>query len=183
MRTLVALIAASLLALAGASPAVADENNCIGGLIMGGIHDDVKVLGGTDCVIVDAMIKGSLQAEPGHGQVILSRSMVLGNVHFKGGIGGMLALGTRSFVFRTAICGNVRVEENANQVNVGDSKIGGDVQVFMNTGPASFIARNAVAGNLQCKDNMQNPVNASLPLPVGWPVDLNLGSAQHRRWQ
>ena len=44
MRKLVALIAVSLLALAGASPAMADENNCTGGFISGGVHDNVKIL-------------------------------------------------------------------------------------------------------------------------------------------
>ena len=44
MRMLVALIAVSVLALVGASPAMADENNCPGGSIIGGSHDDVKIL-------------------------------------------------------------------------------------------------------------------------------------------
>ena len=107
-------------------------------------------------------------------QVLLAtklRTMVLGGVNIKGGLGPV-----RSFVASSTIGGSVQVEENTNQVNVRDSMILGDVQVSKNTGPASFVSRNTVGGNLQCTDNNPAPVNASVPLPAGWPVGLNLGS-------
>ena len=87
MRMLVALIAVSVLALVGASPAMADENNCPGGSIIGGSHDDVKILGGTSCFISGATIGGNIQAEPGHGFIRIRGGTVGGDVQIKGGTG------------------------------------------------------------------------------------------------
>ena len=185
MRKLVALMAVSLLALAGASTAVAQDLICnnTSATAFTGSADNVEVPPGADCFLLGTnvdnvkvfgslraagtVVRGNVQGEPGHGVVRLGLqagvgTTVNGSVQIKGGVGPSPP---NTLLFGAMIQGNVQLEENSNGVVVLNSLIGGDLQVFKNTGvinPLFFpfsasIGGNTIGGNLQCAENSPPP--------------------------
>ena len=122
----------------------------------------------------NTVFHGNVQAEPGHGRVVLgfrqdeedeTGNTVEGDVQIKGGVGPQF-----SIVRGATVEGDVLLEENANGQAVLDSVIGGNIQVFKNfwvISPAfltsASIGGNTVGGNLQCKEN--NPVYPPIVSP------------------
>jgi hypothetical protein len=139
-----------------------------------GAHDNVIVPAGMSCIIlsaqikgsvkvfgallvVDTMIQGNVDGEPGHLRVILSNgTMVRGSVQLKGGYD---VSGDNSSIVNAQINGNFQFEENRVFLFAANSIIGGNFKMEKNTGGGQIgvLFGNLIGGNLECKENAPAP--------------------------
>lgn len=175
------LIAVVLVALAGVGTAAAQDLICDNtpATAFMGLADNVEVPPGAICFMDFAdvrdvkvygglrarrtVIRGDIQAEPGHESVLMGLfegvgNTVFGDVQIKGGVGPGF-----SGVVGAMIQGDLQAEENSNGLLFGFNVIGGDLQVFKNTGflppegTSANIGGNTIGGDLQCKENSPPP--------------------------
>jgi hypothetical protein len=139
------IVILSLIFVGSALPAIAYDNNCPSGVIVGGIHDNITILAGTSCTVYNATVIGDIKAEPGHGFIQIYGGTVEGDVKIKGGTMD------RSFCSSTTIGGNFQAKENL-AVIAWDCRINnGDLQLSQNQWIEVYYT--TVNGNLQCKEN------------------------------
>ena len=159
------LAGAALLALAGATPAQAEETTCRG-FIGPRTVDDLRVADGTRCRLQGTLVGGSIVV--GSGASLAAAGVdVLGNVQAEAArkvrladstVAGSVQLvqGGAAIVVGTQIDGDLLLDGNGRIVKARRNLVGGNLQAFQNTGGV-VLRGNDIGGNLQCTGNAPAP--------------------------
>lgn len=135
------LIAAAVLAaatlLVAAPAAQADDTICAGTFT--GVADNLIVLGGTECLLVGAQIRGNALAQPNSGLFVGPGTTIGGNVEVK----ELAATGS----FQAEIGGNYKCD-NCFFEDVEGTTVGGNVEIT-GADDGDFIVDSTIAGNLE----------------------------------
>jgi hypothetical protein len=149
--------------------AIADDTVCTG--LLDGVHDNVIVPEGADCVLTDALVRGTVEVKAHGSLAVRGRTSIQGSVQSDGGrhvrlLGGSVTVGGNVQIKRasnssgyepgTRIAGNFQFEENTGALFATGGLIGGNLQVIKNSGGGS-ISGNTIRETLQCKENFPPP--------------------------
>jgi hypothetical protein len=169
-RSMILAAVIGVVALASASPALAEERTCRGSL--GAITvDNLRVPSGASCSLEGTYVKGTLKVER-NATLVASSIRVVGNVQAENAarvvvrdgsrVGGSVQVvqGGAARVVGSAVNGDILYDENRRALAVLRTTVGGNVQAFQNTGGVE-IRGNRIDGNLQCKANSPAPVGGN----------------------
>jgi hypothetical protein len=146
-RAALALVAAPLLALAAlaapARPALAGDTECAG-LLSAVVEGNVVVPDGVFRTLLDAQISGNVLVRPG---AILRQvnTAVGGNLQAENAQGISIAT--------SSIAGSVQVKAGPGPTIVGESTVGGSVEIIGRTAGGQAVTTGAVGGSIKVEAN------------------------------
>lgn len=179
----------TLMLFASVSPrlAYAGSTTCTG--VLTGVHQNVVVPSGADCILTGATVTGNVQVMPAgsllatagpsgpttiggnisgiHPEFVLLvfATEVGGNLHVHGGDAGT----TSGFDIGVTIGGNATIELNAGRTFVDAAMVGGQLNILKNTGGCVEVEFNTVGGHIRVEDNVI-PTTVCPPPPLGIPT-------------
>jgi len=141
-----------------------DKTICENNIPITGTHDNVIVPSGVFCLLSEAILTGDLIVESGASGVIVSDSIVGGDVKAKGVEGSVFLTGTPPGS-GTAVGGDVTIK-NSRLVRLIAASVDGDVLIKGSTNPAMnsdtvAIVGTEIGGDLKCVGNAP-PVTVTL---------------------
>jgi hypothetical protein len=170
MRTVAKTLALVAAAMAvAATGALAEEFTCTG-TVGAQTLDNVRVPPNATCTLEKTRVKGTIKVET-DGTLKATKVVVIGNVQGEGAhkvtlsrgsrVGGSVQLvqGGSATISKTAIDGDILLDENVGKLRVLANEVGGSVQVFQNDAEI-LIRDNRIDGNLQCKENVPPPAGS-----------------------
>jgi hypothetical protein len=153
VRKLVVFVVLSILIVAGAPPAKADDTECTGAPVpMTGTFDNIVVPPGESCFLLDSTVMGNVLALAGS-QLEMHNNDVLGNVQADGAQRVEIENGN-------TVRGNIEFKElmaSNDQIGIFDTTVQGNIQIEGGSILVLFVRANVVSkGNIKVEENTFN---------------------------